>query len=86
MAVLCHTLNRLSCSTFLMATVSPVSAIVASNTMPKEPLPMILSAEKFNVTPWEVEEGIAVSGLVVLAWRTGRVVRESFFVHLQSWK
>ena len=38
------TLNRRSCKTFLIATVSPVSIAVAWYTMPKEPLPMTLSA------------------------------------------
>ena len=37
-------LNRLSCSTFLMATISPVSTTLASKTTPKDPFPMIRSA------------------------------------------
>lgn len=38
-------LNRLSCSTFLMATTSRVSSSVAWNTTPKDPCPMMRSAE-----------------------------------------
>ena len=38
-------LKRLSCRTFLMATISPVSTTAAWKTTPKEPLPMIRSAE-----------------------------------------
>jgi hypothetical protein len=45
------TLKRLSCSTFLMATVSPVSWIFASNTTPKDPFPMTLSVDSLSVNP-----------------------------------
>lgn len=38
-------LNLLSCRTFLIATTSPVSTTLASKTTPKDPLPIILSAE-----------------------------------------
>ena len=44
-----RTLNRLSCKTFLMATVSPVSTIFASNTVPNEPLPITRSSANLSV-------------------------------------
>lgn len=40
-----QTLKRLSCSTFLMATSSPLSHSLAWNTTPKLPLPMTLVSE-----------------------------------------
>lgn len=48
--------KRLSCKTFLIATVSPVSTIFASKTTPKEPLPMTASLFSLRVTPCKNEK------------------------------
>ena len=58
--IICNSrfLNLLSCKTFLMATISPVSTTAAWNTTPKDPFPMIRSAE------YEIVWSVLAFGLV----------------------
>lgn len=53
--IICNSrfLNLLSWSTFLMATISPVSTTAAWNTTPKDPFPIMRSAEYDIVCSWD---------------------------------